>query len=387
MAWETYAPLKGPERRYFHAPLYAEIARGINARRAYIGHPLTEFSYLGSNPGDYALANAGGTWPRNIIAQLLGEFKDSIEWCAANSASKDGRTYFWVEPGPVPYGRTRRTTVDGDPNTITEWAKVVGCIREIIAGLNQIWALPQTPWTDFYSCEFAVNDHLRKNTLDWEMYQQPNARCVANFRRTANNLSTWLEWRYPGYPPGYWDYQNRLWDAHRGSQVFKLKNCWGDMEVPVTLRVFTRATSRTIDGFGEAVSISWSAGLSRLSAEQFANYKASIVAKTMPNPYTFDTGEILVTETCGSMSRAIYEFTLTTPPGEDIYLAAWADASIPDMDDWDYSLYLDPWPTSYQAMFYHAAYYYLRVDALDENGDLFGTGLNALGGVVPGMTW
>lgn len=389
MGWEEYAPLQfDGERRYLYAPLYAQIARSINARRAFIGHAPTEFSYIGAEPTDNALVGitlTHGEWPRTVVVTLLAEFKDSIEWCASHSVNRGGHTYYWVEPGPIPYGTTRRITVEGDVNTITDWAKIVGCIREMIAGLDQIWTMPRTLCTGFYHARREVTADQQTDSLDWQ--SRSGFGSMSNgvhFVRNAQNSSVWWAWRFPGYPPGHFDYVNGMWTVSKGSHIYKITNTWGNMAVPLKLRVAGSATSCTLGNLGGEVSIVWNAKLCRLSRAQYEAYKTLAIAGNIANPYAFDYDEILFEEICGSMHESTYEIMLTTPPGEDIYLAACADATIPDMGDWVFSMDLDPWPETFPGDD-QGAYYLLLTRGYDENANEIVYGLRSFGSRVPGM--
>ena len=65
-------------------------------------------------------------------------------------------------------------------------------------------------------------------------------------------------------------------------------------------------------------------------------------------------------------------------------MAACADATIPDMGDWVFSMDLDPWPETFPG-YGQGAYYLLLTRGYDENANEIVYGLSSFGSRILGM--
>ncbi len=328
-AFENHVTFYGHGKPYLFARYYAELARAINSRRAYIGQPLTNFTWLGANPSDEVLVgldtgegdpvSGGCLWPRDMIAVILQEFIDSVQDCCTSCGSQDGKTWYWVESGPTLYGTTKRTNVEGDPWTITDWRKIIGCCWAIVDNLTTKWAMPRL------NMGRAAGGFV---------YSQTRPGVTESF---TWQYSGWSIWLYPAWQgaeafkyatnAGYGDWNN-TWEAFRGQRAIIIYNAWGNMEVPLRLKLTFGTRS---SHWQASAGVSWDFSCVQIDQAEYMAFWG-----TTSFPYSWSNATPLVSDNTEGVDWAhTYWVTLTTPPGQNIYLAEKAD--IMPSGNWAYT--------------------------------------------------
>ncbi len=217
---------------------WAQLAREINARRAYIGQALTTFTYLGQNPsdGDLVGQDTGVTskWARNMIETMLDEMRDSIQYCATHTGTKAGLDYEWVDSDGTDY--TGPTTVIDRADSIHDWQAMLVEIYAIVDALRYLSGVEfdSTPGSpsgshDTFGPYVLEEDegpiHDCGDFMDWPGFGDPDPAASAMARASALWSSLIPHFRYAA------------WRGDHMVFVYKVASVWSKNILNARLRL------------------------------------------------------------------------------------------------------------------------------------------------------